>query len=788
MFLLTNATFSQNVRLRRRHTQHTLQLSPLHIVKTLHRTSLLAILFGFLAMASARADVPEPGDGQISGFVEDSVTKETIVGATVMVKGTGLGSYTNKAGFFSISGVKPGKQVLMVSFLGYDRKEMEIVVPESGGLQIRVPMSQGAVTKEEVTVQADREMEKRQINISRVNIPMEQLSQIRIGGEADIFRALQMLPGVLTSSQISSGLYIRGGSPDQNLVLLDGMTVYNPTHLFGFISAFNNDAIKDVELLKGGFPAEYGSRMSAVLNVTQKDGNRDRIQGLIGVGLLSSKASLQGPLGNGSWFLGGRRTYLELLKNLVPDDPDAPFPDFNFYDVNAKITQNFGDADKLSISGFLTRDQLGFTQPGLIFNIGIGNRAAALRWTHIFDDDLFFEATASASRYDNGFDGNNSGFVFEINNSITDYSLKANLEYYFNDKITFKTGYEGTIYEFRYDQKTGNETDDIGSEPGFFLDVTDHIHSAFVQTNILLTDRLSMQAGFRGNYYNESDQTTFDPRLAARFQATDDIAIKASWGIFHQYLRLASAPDFTFFDTWLPTDPTVPVGNSTHYILAVETKPFEGFDFNVDLYYKTLNNINELRNNQTRAESVSDVFYIGNGESYGAEFFLQKKFGKLTGWIGYGLGWVFATFDSVNLGNTFRPKYDRRHDFKVNALYRLDEHWEFGASFMFQSGQSYTGATSTLGGRMPDWEGGIVMVQPSQRWGLRLPASHQLNLNINYNTNIWDLPFRIFLDIYNVYNRRDIWFRFLDTDAGIPEITEVRLLPIIPTLSVELRF
>lgn len=734
-------------------------------------------------MASA-----EPRDGAVSGFIQDSISKETIVGATVRLKDSKLGGYTNKQGFYSITNIEPGEHILIVSYLGYATKEVSFDMPKEGAVTLRVDLSEAAITKQQVTVQADRDRDTRQISVSRVNIPMKQLTQMRIGGEADIFRALQMLPGVLTSSQISSGLYIRGGSPDQNLVLLDGMTVYNPTHLFGFISAFNTDAVKDVDLLKGGFPAQFGGRMSAVLNVTQKDGNQDHVEGLIGIGLISSKASIQGPLGNGSWFIGGRRSYFDLIRALLPEDPEAPLPDFNFYDVNAKITQNFGDTDKLSISGFLTRDILTFEQPGLIFEVGIGNRAASLNWTHIFGSDLFLQTTASASHYDNGFSGNNSGFLFEIDNSITDYTVKSGLEWYVDDKLTIQTGYEGTLYNFTYSQKTGSEDDAGGGEAQFNLNIWDNIHAAYVQSNLLVSDELSVQAGLRANHYSTSGITNFDPRLSARFQVTPDIALKASWGIFHQYLRLASAPDFSFFDTWLPTDNTVPAGKAIHYILAVETSPFEDFSFNVDLYYKTLNNINELRQNQTRAETVAEVFYIGHGESYGAEFFLQKKFGALTGWIGYGLGFVFATFDSVNQGNTFRPKYDRRHDFKVNALYTLNDHWDFGASFIFQSGQSYTGATSQLGGSLPDWEGGILMVNPSQRWGLRLPNSHQLNINVNYNTHIWDLPFRIFLDVYNVYSRRDIWFRFYDTSKQIPEVTDVRLLPILPTISVELRF
>ncbi|MCX6140080.1 MAG: TonB-dependent receptor [Candidatus Kapabacteria bacterium] len=754
------------------------------------RIPILAVMLFSITALSFSAVTPAENGAAVSGFVEDETTKETLIGATVSIKGTKLGAYTNKSGFFSVGKVPAGDQILTVSYIGYVRSEVKIHVDSGVPLKIRVQMKPSTKSANEITVTADRTEDKRQISISQVNIPIEQLSQIRIGGEPDIFRALLMLPGVLSSSQISSGLFIRGGSPDQNLVLLDGMTVYNPTHLFGFISAFNNDAIKNVDLIKGGFPAEYGGRMSAVLNITQKDGDRDHIEGLVAIGLISSRASMQGPLGNGSWFLGGRATYLDLLLGLLPQDPKSPFPSFNFYDVNAKITQDLSDDDKVSVSGFLTRDKLNFTQPGLIFNVGIGNRATSARWSHIYASDLFSVATVSASRYDNGFDGNNAGFQFKIDNSITDYSLKTEFEWFAAENVTFKFGYEGTIYNFTYSQNTSGRTDGTTANQSSVsvLDIWDNIHALYAQNTWNVTDAFSIQTGLRGGYWSKSQQLLFDPRVALRYQLTDGIAVKAAWGIYHQYLRLASAPDFSFFDTWLPTDNTVPPGRADHYILAVETQPFEGFDFNVDLYYKTLRNINELKQNSIGAKSVSDVFFIGNGEAYGAEFFLQKKMGKFTGWIGYALGYVYSTFDGVNNGNTFRPKFDRRHDLKITGMYRLNERWEIGASFMFQSGQSYTGATSALGGRMPGWDGGIVMVNPSQRWGLRLPNSHQLNLNVNYITTLFDLPFRIFLDVFNVYSRRDIWFRFYDTSDAIPTVTDVRLLPILPTISFELKF
>lgn len=746
------------------------------------------LVMAITIQARPAANPPDPTKATVNGFVEDSVTKETLVGATVTVKGTKLGAYTNKSGYFSIANVPTGPQTIVVSMLGYKRMELQVTLAAGESRRLRVSMSSADVSTQEVHVTGTREAERRQINISKVNIPMEQISTMRIGGEADIFRALQMLPGVLTSSQISSGLFIRGGSPDQNLVLLDGMTVYNPTHLFGFISAFNSDAIKDVELLKGGFPAEYGGRMSAVLNVTQKDGNRDRVEGVLGLGLISSRASLQGPLGNGSWFIGGRRTYLDLILNLVPEDPENPLPSFNFYDVNAKITQNLGDDDKLSVSGFLTRDNLTLAQEGLEFEIGIGNRAASMQWQHVFGDNLFSIVTLSASRYKNGFGGNNAGFEFEVANSIVDYTGKAELEWFVSDAMTVKAGYEGTSYNFTYKQNFSGSTQGGSNDAVFMLDIWDNTHSVFGQLNVNVTDDLSLQGGLRANYWSTSDLATLDPRLAARYQLFDNVAVKASYGQFHQYLRLATVPDFSFFDTWLPTDNTVPASRADHYILSVETQPWDGFDLNVDLYYKNLENINELNQTQTRARTVKEVFYVGKGTAYGAEIFLQKKVGQFTGWIGYALGFVEAQFDSINRGAAFRPKYDRRHDFKVTGLYRFNEQWEVGGTFVFQSGQSYTGATSRLQGDFPGVGGGNGIIVPSQRWGLRLPNSHQLNLNVNYITTLFDLPFRVMLDIYNVYSRRDIWFRFYDLNKTVPEVTDVRLLPIIPTLSCELKF
>ncbi len=762
------------------------------------RIKLLAILAFVLIVATSVAFALNSNlisdNGSISGFVSDDTTKETLIGATVVLEGTKHGAITNKNGFFTINNVPPGRYKIVVSFIGYDKFTDTINLTKQGVVRKNIFLKASTLQTEEVSVEAEREIERREITISKVNVPVQQIRKIRIGGESDLFRSLQYLPGILTSSQISSGLYVRGGSPDQNLVLLDNMTVYNPSHLFGFISTFNTDAIKDVELVKGGFPAEFGGRISSVLNITQNEGNRQKIGGNAGIGLISSKALLEGPLFNGSWFIGARRTYIDILKNFIPEDPTLPLPNFWFYDINAKITQEFGSSNKAYLSGFQSKDLLEYKGFGIDFHISIMNQAIATRWIHILADNIFTSTGLSYNYYRNEFIGDASGYIFKIQNSIGDINFKTNVDWTLSELINLKFGYELSKFNFKYIQNfSGTETDtakDSGVTPAGILNlsVEDWNHSIYAQSNYNFSDFLSFQAGIRANYWSLSNTFSADPRFAVRYRLNQDMALKFAWGIYHQNIRLATQPDFSFFDTWLPTDTTIPSVSSNHYVLSLETEPLESINLNFDIYYKTLRNISELNTNVLQTNNARDVFYIGNGRSYGAEIFFQKKYGRFVGWFGYALGFVYARFDSINAGREFRPKYDRRHDLKIVAQYILSKRWEFSATFVFQSGQSYTGATSVLLTRLPEQNAGRGKIIPSQRYGLRLPASHQLNLSVIYNFTTFGLPSKLILDIYNVYSRRDIWFRYYDTRGSLPKVEDVRLLPIIPTLSYEIKF
>jgi hypothetical protein len=731
-------------------------------------------------------------DGSLSGYVKDSKSKETLIGARVSIKDTKRGAMTNKSGFYSIPNIQSGEYVVIVKYIGYNDYEEKIKISKGEKIRKDIVLAPLDIKTKDVTVTADKEVEKREISISRVNIPIQQIKEIRIGGEPDLFRALQMLPGVLTSSQISSGLYVRGGSPDQNLVLLDGATVYNPSHMFGFISTFNTDAIKDVDMIKGGFPAQYGGRLSAILNITQKEGNQEEYKGAAAIGVISSRLSLEGPIPNGTAIVSARSTYFNLIKKAV-EDKENPLPDFSFYDINAKITQNLGASNKLYISGFASNDDFGMNDDGFGVDLSIDNKLGALRWTSIWDDNLFSNLSLSWSKYENKMTFDNAGYNSLMNNSIEDLTAKFNLEWFIDDAITANVGWESNKYRFTYVQSFGGASSDAGkgsSKPGAMnLDVKDWNHAAYANLNFQLTDLFSIQAGARTYYWDLMDKFLVDPRIAVKYRIDENQAIKFSWGLYHQNLRLSAMPDFSFFDTWLPSDTTVPASKAIHYILSYETKLWDDFDFTFDTYYKVLSDVSEM-NTTARSGSVTrDAFYIGNSQSYGAELFIQKKVGRLTGWFGYALGFVESKFDDLNEGKMFRPKYDRRHDVKIAGQYALSENWDMGATFTFQSGQSYTGATSRFQSTMPGENYGQGKIFTSKLYGLRLPASHQLNVNFSYKfKSFGSLASRLNIDIYNVYSHRDILMRFYDTQDDKAKLKDVKLLPIIPTISYEINF
>ncbi|MFI5263417.1 MAG: TonB-dependent receptor domain-containing protein [Candidatus Kapaibacterium sp.] len=753
-------------------------------------SAFLLFLFCFVIVRSASAStflVPsDSSDAIISGYVKDSLSGETIIGATIRVRSLKRGAVTNKSGYFALHLPSETDLLIEISSLGYrtfpkpirlapgeKRSENYILVPES---------IQGG----EITVETDKEKEEREApQVSRVSITPSQVASLPKAGESDIFRILQLIPGVQTISEISAGLYVRGGSPDQNLILLDGSTLYNPNHFFGFFSTFNSDAIKDVELIKGGFPAEYGGRLSAVLNVTNKDGDLYNTTGKVTLGLISSRATIETPIGDGALSLSGRRTYIDLILNATGLTQSLDIPNYHFYDLNGKFTQTLSPYDKIAISGFGGADNLTFDngKSASSVDIGWGNQSGAANWTHLFANDLFMKFNVTGSHYYSllvfGL-GTNS---FSFDNQIFDYSVHGDLEYFLGSTHEIKTGFQLSQYHFILKIAQGI------NPPYANIDLTPIYYAGYISDEWKPTEKFAITTGLRLDGITSRSDLGIDPRITVRYIVNPDLTLKASYGIYHQYLKLASNPLFSAFDLWLPVDATQAASMAHQYVLGMATAPFTDFTFEAEAYYKDFNNLVELRPNILTGNTLADIFFVGKGFSYGIEFFLQKRVGDWTGWLGYTLAYTRRSFPDINNGITFPPIYDRRNDLNLVATYRINDRWTVGTTFVYATGQSYSQTTALYNAEEPDYNGKLIPIEGSKN-GLRLEPYNRLDLSATYSFSFFsekrNAEFNI--DIYNIYNHRNVWFRRIDTSVDPATSEDVRLLPILPTFGISVKF
>lgn len=749
------------------------------------------VIIGYSGKSRA-AELRVPHDSAsavISGFVKDSASGETIIGATVRVRALHIGAITNKSGFFSLQ-VPGGEAVTVeVSSLGY-RTLTERMKLRHGEARTRMfLLSEQSVSGAEVTIQSSEERQRQEPQVSRITLTPKQVENLPRTGQADLFRILQFLPGVQTSSEISSGLYIRGGSPDQNLILLDGSVLYNPSHFFGFFSTFNPDAIKSVELIKGGFPAEYGGRLSAVLNVTDIEGDRNNTKAKIDLGLISSSATIQTPVGSGALVLAGRRTYLDALLNATGLTQSLGLPDYYFYDLNAKLTQNPSPNDKIVLAGYEGSDNLNYAANLAVNNLGLqwGNKAASAIWTHVFGSELFTKLDLSASNYWSVFAIGSSAQPFTFTNGITDYTTQASIDYFPNPENTIKAGLQGTAYKSTLLIQAGN------NPPNANVDLTPTYGAVYVQDEWKpaisgdVEDPLAITGGLRVDGISSSSQIGIDPRFSARYILTPAITLKASWGIYHQYLKLATNNLVPVFDVWLPTDNTQSPERANQYVLGLSTVPFENYTFEVEGYYKDMKNLVEMRPNIQTGSTLNDVFFVGNGNAYGIEFFVQKQVGRLTGWIGYTLAWTWRTFPDINNGNEFPPTYDRRNDLDIVATYHLSDRWTIGGTFTYGTGQAYTQITALA----PDAENPARAISiEGDKNALRLPPYNRLDLSATYAFSFYSdkRNAEFDFDIFNAYDYRNVWIATVDQTTNPATQSYVRLLPILPTFGVSVSF
>ena len=739
---------------------------------------------------------------QISGSITDASNGETLIGVNIVDTISGKGSSTNTYGFFSIS-MPEGKVVLEFSYIGYKTQYKSLVI--SKDQNINISLSESSTTLMEVQVGSTREDEQlRNTEIGAIELDVKQIDKVPVlFGEKDILKTLQLLPGISTISEGSSNFSVRGGSFDQNLILLDEATVYSPSHLLGFFSTFNSDALKNVKIYKGGIPAQYGGRGSSVLDIQMKEGNNQEYEGKASIGLISSKLQLEGPIekGKSSFLFSARRTYADLIAEATGFIDDGTV--LYFYDLNGKVNFKLGEKDRLLVSGYLGRDEFGVNDIGTDWE----NQTATIRWNHIYNNRLFSNTTVNYSNYDFGFAlGSNGGY----RSGVEDWALKHDMTYYLSDQHELKYGVS-TIYH-SFAPGSLDLTDEEAQDR--ILQEAQALESGIYITDVYqVSDKLSLDFGLRWSIFNQLgagtvytynanneiiDSATYsngdiiksynnlEPRIALNYSLNANSSIKAGYNRMAQYLHLLSnSTSGQPTDTWVPSTnniaPSLIDQYSIGYFHHFKEHTYKG---SVELYYKDMQNITDYEDgtNLLLNENIEAQILSGIGRSYGAEFLVEKTKGKLTGWLSYTLSRSERQIEGINNGDWYLSNVDKTHDISIVASYAFTDRLSLSSTFVYGTGQAVTWPN---GQYVID---GNVLPYYSNRNEYRMPDYHRLDFNLSYKRPSknaqWDFS------IYNAYNRKNAYsidFRE-NPDTGQNQGYLTYLFGIIPSVSYTLNF
>jgi hypothetical protein len=739
-----------------------------------------------IAAALTLIIAPSLGAASLSGYITDGEDGESLAYATIRLDSTEFGAQANDRGYYAIRNIPAGTYVVAVSYIGYLTATDTVALEDSADVRLDLRLRLQAIqSQDEIIVTGQRLQNEMRTQTGVVSLPARSLSQLPAVGEPDLLRSLQLLPGIQSASDVSSGLYVRGGGPDQTRILLDQIPLYNPSHAFGFFSTFNPDAIKDITLYKGAYPATYGGNLGAVLDVTNREGNRQHFKLSGGVSLISARLLAEGPVGSGSWMASGRRTYLDPILAAIRS-ADVEVPDYYFYDFNGKFNQNLGANDTFVASTYWGQDDLEFDLDrdlNTFINIRWGNRALTGLWSRVFSPALFGKLMLAGSTYKS----TTSLSIFDtpvlVTNSIRDLSLKGDIDYFATSSHTLSTGFLLTHYTFRFGQEFNRDQQlDLQQKP-VLLDV-------YAQDD-WQTDATRLRLGTRLSYFSEGKRLAFMPRFSLSRELGPFTRIKFSGGAYRQYLQLVTTEGFSGGDFWVPLDQTVSPGRSWQGVSGVEWEPTDDYQIGIEAYYNQLDNLVVFDTNvaadsdDTRSE---DIFKSdGSGYATGIELFLQKRRGRLTGWIGYTLGRTRRTFAELNQGRSFSPKFDRRHDVSFVASYQTGR-WRWGTNYLYATGQAFTPASARYTLRSPAT--GVVedYVLPAARNSARLLPYHRLDLNAARQVTLFGGEFEFYLQIFNVYSRRNEWFVQYDTDDPATDPEVVKQLPIVPTFGFNFKF
>lgn len=730
----------------------------------------------------------------VNGYVKDAKTGETLISANVALLENNRGASTNTLGYFTITNISPGTYTIACSYIGYQLFKQEIVLRAGENLRLDIELQPDTFVGEEIIVESQAEKDELK-SIGTAQVKTELIKSLPSVFEADVFRSIQLLPGVKAASDFSSGLYIRGGSPDQTLILLDRTTVYNPSHFFGFFSTFNPDAIKDVRLFKGGYPAEYGGRLGSVLSIYNKDGNRNDMAGTVTLGMLASRAAIEGPIKNGSYMFAARRSTLEPLLAALRQNSDNIPSLFYFLDFNGKVNYDVSQNDKLSLAFYSGVDKVTFPfADDAEFKLDYGNQTLSGNWTHIFNEKLFSNFVLTGSRYFNFPEFEVGGTPFKRDNNIYDYSLKSDLEYLPNEKHQISTGIWAGVF-------TLNLKDRFDNQDSFSSRIHARYGSYYIQDTWQPNDLWKIIGGTRLNYFSDGNYLRIEPRLSVEHRLAERVRLQAAYGRYNQFLTLISNEAFSGFDVWLTSDEGINPAYGDQFVLGAKTIPFENYGLDIEVYYRTMKDLFELDPFLPDAAGLlyEDLFRVGEGSAYGTEIMFEKQVGKLTGYIGYTLSYTWRKFPGFNveLGDDdqvarfYPPKYDRRNDVNFILNYQLSRKWKFTGAWVYATGQAYTEVL----GRYALYDSPEFGTDESNAFTVgkvnagRLPSYHRLDVSFARKGTFFGLgESELQLQVINVYSRRNVWFQSFDFDENPVKQDDVNLLPLVPAISYTVKF
>ncbi len=776
----------------------------------------------------------------ISGYMKDSLSTEKLIGTTVYNKANFAGTATNQYGFYSLT-LPEGRVELTFSYVGYRTRVRNFYLRGDTTIQINL---EGSVHLREIEITADKTSRiQEHTQMSSINVPMAQIKSLpAFLGEVDIMKVLQLMPGIQSGGEGSSGLYVRGGGPDQNLILLDGVPVYNVSHLFGFFSVFNADAINSMEIFKGGFPARYGGRVSSVLDISMKEGNMQKFHGEGAVGLVSTKLTLEGPIWKDrtSFIVSGRRTYIDALvapfMGLVAEQNQKLKVGYYFYDLTAKINHRFSANDRIYLSAYIGDDKFRLKSEREYDNhsdweknqiddgLKWGNVMAAFRWNHIFTNRLFGNTTLTYSKY-SFYAGSEYELIqmskndrtvppttetkqkyydVRYDSKIQDWSGKIAFDYLPSPNHYIRFGANAIYHTFSPGVMAIRDT--IKTENLSTSKLYAWEYSAYAEDDIKLTNCLKANVGLHwsafdvvGKFYN-----VWQPRISVRYLITPQLSVKASYSRMAQYVHLLTNSNVGLpTDLWVPSTAMLQPQESDQIAVGLAQNFRENYEISLEGYYKTMHHVMEYKegaNFLIPDESWEEKIRQGSGRSYGVELFAQKKTGSFTGWVGYTLAWTDRQFDELNGGKRFYYKYDRRHDVSIALMKRFGEKIELSGTWVYGTGSCVTIPIGIYRAANPIWAGNDKDTYQSnyyefgERNGYRMAPYHRLDLSIAFiKKKKWGER-RWVVGLYNVYNRKNPYFMDVkEKNDKWSKTTQFKyiqysLFPIIPSVSYHFKF